>query len=55
MLRTGASPALVCLRRLTMVPIFLYDAMSAEAFEMILAGAVVTVLVWIFWKKGKSD
>jgi hypothetical protein len=38
-----------------MVPIVLFDAMSAEVFEMILAGAVVTVLVWIFWKKGNSD
>lgn len=38
-----------------MVPIFLFEAMSAEVFELILAGAVVTVLVWIFWKKGKSD
>jgi hypothetical protein len=38
-----------------MVPIFLFDAMSAEVFEMILAGAVAAVLVWIFWKKGNSD
>jgi len=38
-----------------MVPIFFYDVMTAEVFEMILAGAVVTVLVWIFWKKGNSD
>jgi len=38
-----------------MVPIFLYDAMSAEVFELILAGAVIAVLFWIFWKKGKSD
>jgi len=38
-----------------MAPIFLFDTMSAEVFEMILAGAVVAVLFWIFWKKGKSD
>jgi hypothetical protein len=37
-----------------MVPIFLFDAMSAEVFEMILAGVVVTALFWIFWKKGNS-
>jgi hypothetical protein len=29
--------------------------MSAEVFELMLAGAVVAVLLWIFWKKGKSD
>lgn len=38
-----------------MVPVLLWDSMSAEVFELILAGAVAVVLFWIFWKKGKSD
>jgi hypothetical protein len=38
-----------------MAPIFMFQSLSAEVFELILAGAMVTVLVWIFWKKGKSD
>jgi len=29
--------------------------MSAEVFALILAAIVVAVLVWIFWRKGKSD
>jgi cbb3-type cytochrome oxidase subunit 3 len=29
--------------------------MSAEAFELVLAGVVVAALFWIFWRKGKSD
>jgi hypothetical protein len=29
--------------------------MFAEVFELILAAIVVTVLLWIFWWKGKSD
>jgi hypothetical protein len=29
--------------------------MFAEVFELILAVIVVTVLLWIFWWKGKSD
>jgi len=37
-----------------MAPIFMFQSLSAEVFELILAGAVVTVLVWIFWKKGNS-
>lgn len=31
------------------------SSMSAEIFELILAGVVVTALFWIFWRKGKSD
>jgi hypothetical protein len=29
--------------------------MFDEVFELILAAIVVTVLLWIFWWKGKSD
>jgi nitrogen fixation-related uncharacterized protein len=29
--------------------------MSAEVFELILAGVVAAVVLWIFWWKGKSD
>jgi hypothetical protein len=29
--------------------------MSAEAFELMLAAVVAAVLIWIFWRKGKSD
>jgi hypothetical protein len=29
--------------------------MSEYAFEAILAAITVTALVWIFWRKGKSD
>jgi hypothetical protein len=29
--------------------------MSAEIFELILAAVVAAVLLWIFWRKGKSD
>jgi hypothetical protein len=29
--------------------------MSAEVFELILAAVVAAVLLWIFWRKGKSD
>jgi hypothetical protein len=29
--------------------------MSAEVFELILAGVTVAVLIWIFWWRGKSD
>jgi len=29
--------------------------MSAEVFALILAAVVVVVLLWIFWRKGKSD
>jgi hypothetical protein len=29
--------------------------MSADVFELILAGVVVAVLLWIFWWKKKSD
>jgi O-antigen/teichoic acid export membrane protein len=28
---------------------------SAEVFALILAAVVVAVLIWIFWRKGKSD
>ena len=31
------------------------DSMSEHSFEAILAVVVATVLVWIFWRKGKSD
>jgi hypothetical protein len=29
--------------------------MTAELFELILAGIVVGVLLWIFWGRGKAD
>jgi len=29
--------------------------MSAEVFELILAGVVAAMLLWIFWQKGRSD
>jgi len=29
--------------------------MSAEVFELMLAAVVAAVLLWIFWRKGKSD
>jgi hypothetical protein len=29
--------------------------MPAEAFELMLAAIVAAVLLWIFWRKGKSD
>jgi hypothetical protein len=29
--------------------------MSEHSFEAILAVIAVTVLLWIFWRKGKSD
>jgi hypothetical protein len=29
--------------------------MSAVIFELILAAVVTAVLLWIFWRKGKSD
>jgi hypothetical protein len=29
--------------------------MSDELFELILAGAIVAVLLWIVWWKGKSE
>jgi hypothetical protein len=29
--------------------------MSAEVFELILAAVLAAVLLWIFWRKGKSD
>jgi hypothetical protein len=29
--------------------------MPAEVFELILAAIVAAVLLWIFWRKGKSD
>jgi len=29
--------------------------MSENSFELILAVIVVTLLLWIFWWKGKSD
>ena len=29
--------------------------MSADVFELTLAGVVVVLLVWIFWWKKKSD
>jgi hypothetical protein len=29
--------------------------MFDEVFELILAAIVVTVLLWIFWWKGKSN
>jgi LPXTG-motif cell wall-anchored protein len=29
--------------------------MSADVFELTLAGVVVAVLLWIFWWKKKSD
>jgi heme/copper-type cytochrome/quinol oxidase subunit 4 len=29
--------------------------MAAEVFALILAAIVVAVLLWIFWRKGKSD
>jgi O-antigen/teichoic acid export membrane protein len=29
--------------------------MAAEVFALILAAVVVTLLIWIFWRKGKSD
>lgn len=29
--------------------------MTEYTFEAILAAVAVTVLVWIFWRKGKSD
>jgi O-antigen/teichoic acid export membrane protein len=29
--------------------------MSAEVFALILTAVVVAVLLWIFWRKGKSD
>ena len=29
--------------------------MSAEVFELILAGVVIALLVWIFWRKGNAD
>jgi hypothetical protein len=38
-----------------MALIYMLQSLSAEVFELILAGAVVTVLFWLFWKKGKSD
>jgi len=38
-----------------MALIYMFQSLSAEVFELILAGAVAAVLFWIFWKKGKSD
>jgi LPXTG-motif cell wall-anchored protein len=29
--------------------------MSADVFELTLAGVVIAVLLWIFWWKKKSD
>jgi len=29
--------------------------MSAEIFELIFAAVMAAVLLWIFWRKGKSD
>jgi heme/copper-type cytochrome/quinol oxidase subunit 4 len=29
--------------------------MSAEVFALILTAVVVVVLLWIFWRRGKSD
>jgi heme/copper-type cytochrome/quinol oxidase subunit 4 len=29
--------------------------MTAEVFALILAAVVVALLIWIFWRKGKSD
>jgi hypothetical protein len=29
--------------------------MSAEVFDLMLVAIMVTVLLWIFWRKGKSD
>jgi hypothetical protein len=29
--------------------------MSAEIFALILAAILAAVLLWIFWRKGKSD
>jgi LPXTG-motif cell wall-anchored protein len=29
--------------------------MSTEVFALILAGVVVAVLLWIFWRRGKSN
>jgi len=37
-----------------MAPIFMFQSLSAEVFELILAIVVVTALFWIFWKKGNS-
>jgi hypothetical protein len=38
-----------------MALIYMFQSLSPEVFELILAGAVVAVLFWIFWKKGNSD
>jgi len=37
-----------------MAPILMFQSLSAEVLELILAGIMVAVLFWIFWKKGKS-
>jgi hypothetical protein len=29
--------------------------MSAEVFDLMLVAIMATVLLWIFWRKGKSD
>jgi len=38
-----------------MALIYMFQSLSAEVFELMLAGAVVAVLFWIFWKQGNSD